>query len=157
MAGPMTKPIPNAALEHAEEARAVGLRGDVGDRALGHGHAGPGHPVDDPAGEQHPERTGRGGDEAPDGGPEQRQEQDRLAPNPIGKPSEQGRAHELGRGERGDEQPDLDAAGPEALGVAGQDRHDDAEADQVECDRRPDDPEPGRIAGRRAGGHGGQA
>ena len=103
--------------QHAEKTRAVRRRGDVRDRALGHGHAGPGHPVDDPAGEQHPQRTGGAGDEAPDGGPEQRQEQDRLAADAIGKPSEQGRAHELGRRERGHQQPDLDAAGPEALGV----------------------------------------
>ena len=50
---------PERRAQHAEKTRAVGLRGDVGDRALGHGHAGPGHPVDDPAGEQHPERHRR--------------------------------------------------------------------------------------------------
>ena len=52
----------------------------------------------------------------------------------------------------------LHAARPEPLGVAAEDRHDDAKADQVESDGRPDDPESlrdGLATG--AIGHGGQA
>jgi hypothetical protein len=65
--------------EHAHQLRASFGWCEVGDGTLCNGDARAGRAVDDAAEEQHPQRTGRTGDETADGGAEQREDDDGLA------------------------------------------------------------------------------
>ena len=103
--------------EQAEQAGPLGRGRQVGDRALGDRHAGPGGAVDDPAEEQQPQRPGQAGEEAADGRADQRQDDHGLAPDAVGQPAEQRRADQLGGRERGEEEPDGRGRGAEPLGV----------------------------------------
>ena len=89
---------------------------------------------------------------------EHRGEQDRPAAHPIREPAEQRRRQELHRREDEHEGAVPDPMRAEALGVHGQDRQHDAEADQVDQDRDEDDRQ-ARAAGRHGAltGHRGRA
>ena len=55
-AGPSDEADAERGREQSEQAGPLARAGDVGDRALRHGHAGAGRAVDDAADEQHPQR-----------------------------------------------------------------------------------------------------
>ena len=144
MAGPSTNPTPKAAPSSPNKPGAVLVRGHVGHRRLGHRHARPGRPVDEPAEQEQPHRPGDPRDHAPDGGAAEGHDEDRLAPVPVRQPSHHGGGDQLRQREAGHHQPDHRRRDVEVLGVAREDREDDPEPDEVDRDRGPDRPEPGR-------------
>ena len=75
--------------------------------------------------------------------PNERQDDDGLAPDAVGEPPEQRAQTSWATEKAANEQPDGGRRGAEALGVEPEDRDDDPEADEVEGDRRPDRPEAG--------------
>ena len=117
MAGPTTKPTPNAAPSRpSRRGRSAGEATSVTAACATDTLAARGA-VDDATDEQQPQRTGGPGEEAPHGRAEQRQQEDRLATDVVGEAPEERRAHELRQRERGDEHADVEAAGAEVLGV----------------------------------------
>ena len=143
MAGPSTKPTPKAAPSRPMR-RGRSLPAAMSPTAAcATDKAATRRAVDDPTGEQHPQRTRRAGDEAADGGADQRDHDDRLATDAIADSRPSSGAHsELGQREAGEQQADRQARGAVPLGVATEDRHDDAEPDEIERDRGPDRPVP---------------
>ena len=100
MAGPATKPTPNAApTRPISRARRSGGR-EVRHRGLGDRDRRPGHAVDDAAREQHPQRPGESGEQRADRRAEQRHEDDRLATDPVREAPPQRGAQQLGQRER---------------------------------------------------------
>src|SRR5581483_10498145 len=141
---PEREPGPERGAEQPEQPGPLLLGGDVGDGGLRHRHARAARAVQDPAAEQQPQRPGEAGQQAADGGADERQNDHRLAPQPVRQAPGQGRAHQLRDRERGDDEPGRRRRRARVTGVAREDGEQDAEADQVEGDRRPDDPEPRR-------------
>ena len=142
--GAEREPRAERGAEQAEQAGTLLLGRDVGHRRLRDRHARATRAVDDAPEEQQPQRPGQPGQQAADRGAGQRQDDDRLAAEAVGQPTGDGREHDLRDRERGHQQPGHRRRRAGVARVAGEDREQDPEADEVERDGRPDDAEPRR-------------
>ena len=130
--------------EDAERLRAVALGRDVGDIGPRRRDVATREPVDDPRREQHHEAVRQRQHDEADHRAEQAEDEHRSPSVAIGHVAEQRRRDELAERERREEQADHERRRAERLGIEGQQRDDDPEADEIDEDREEDDEEGAR-------------
>ncbi len=128
------KAQPEGRADHAESFRAVLGVGHIGDVGLRHAQVAARDAIDDAAGEQNPQGVGEAEQDEAQERSENGSQQDRSAAEAVGESPEDGSADQLHGGVRGDQQSSHELAGVEGLSVVGQQRQDQAEAQQVDED-----------------------
>ena len=141
---PQDEPDAVGGAEEPEQAHAVLWSHEVGGRRLCHRHAPSRRAVEDVGDEEEPERARHPGEETGGGRPRQRHDEQWLATDAVGQsPRSNGALANCAAENAASRSPTEPGPAAERC-VEREERDDDAEADQVDCDRGPQDPEPRR-------------
>ena len=131
MAGPMKNPNPKRDADHAEGFGAVFRTGHIRDVGLRQRQVAGGRSVNGASQEQHPQRRGEGRHDESDERADLAHDQERLAARAIRHAAQQRPGDQLAGGVDADQPADLESAGAQFLGVEGQQRDHDRQAQNV--------------------------
>jgi len=106
--------------------------GDIGNDRLRGRDVATGDTVDDARCKQHSQRAGNAEEHIADRRTDERDQEHRAPPEPVGEPTEDGREDELHDRERGHQEAEDHRRGSVLLGIERQNRDDDAETHQID-------------------------